>query len=66
MITHVAAATEVACAAATTARPDIEIDLAGITDPAVRSRLVETVATADDLCTRAAAVDRRVRDEIAS
>lgn len=46
--------------------PDIEIDLAGITDPAVRSRLAETVATADDLCTRAAAVDRRVRDEIAS
>lgn len=61
VVTDVAAAAEAARAAATTARVNVEINLAGIKDPATRADLAATVTDVDTLATRAAAVTESVR-----
>ncbi|MEU4377251.1 cyclodeaminase/cyclohydrolase family protein [Pseudonocardia alni] len=66
VITDVAAASEAARAAATTARLNVEVNLRGITDTTHRAHLVEVVATVDDLCVEAERIDRQVRLEIAT
>ncbi|MEV0646480.1 cyclodeaminase/cyclohydrolase family protein [Phytomonospora sp. NPDC050363] len=64
VISDVAAATEAAIAAATTARVNIEINLGGVKDPAARAALLDTADLVDDLTARAGAVTRAVRDVI--
>ncbi|MGW4484372.1 cyclodeaminase/cyclohydrolase family protein [Amycolatopsis sp. NPDC004368] len=66
VLTDVAAASEAARAAATTARLNVEINLRLITEPALRTRLLKAVATVEPLCRRAARIDDQVRQEIAS
>ncbi|MBY8878181.1 cyclodeaminase/cyclohydrolase family protein [Actinacidiphila acidipaludis] len=65
VVTDVAAATEAARAAATTARVNVEINLGGIKDEAVRAELVASAASVDALAVRAEAVTDAVRAEIA-
>jgi len=65
MITDVAAAAEAARAAAVTARLNIEVNLRGITDPALRAELAETAAMADTVAARCDQVVAAVRAEIA-
>ncbi|MEQ3553023.1 cyclodeaminase/cyclohydrolase family protein [Pseudonocardia nematodicida] len=64
VITDVAAATEAARAAAGTARLNVEINLAGITDPLARIELGETLMGVDDLLVRADKVTATVRERI--
>ena len=64
VISDVAAATEAAIAAATTARVNVEINLNGVKDPGERGKLLDTVAQVDVLTARAAAVTLAVRDAI--
>ncbi|MFC6082957.1 cyclodeaminase/cyclohydrolase family protein [Sphaerisporangium aureirubrum] len=64
VITDVAAATEAARAAATTARVNIEVNLSGIKDASVRTGLTARAAEVDDLATRAERVTAAVREEI--
>ncbi|AEW98036.1 MULTISPECIES: cyclodeaminase/cyclohydrolase family protein [Streptomycetaceae] len=64
VITDVAAATEAARAAATTARINVEINLTGIKDPAVRADLTARAAVTDGIVTRADQVTTAVRKEI--
>ncbi|WP_067184143.1 cyclodeaminase/cyclohydrolase family protein [Microtetraspora niveoalba] len=65
VVTDIAAATEAARAAATTARVNVEINLGGIKDEAARTRLAATVAGVDDIALRAERVTAAVREEIA-
>lgn len=61
VITDVAAATDAACAAATTARLNVEINLAGIRDEVVRAELIEVLDHVEDVIRRSAAVEQQVR-----
>jgi methenyltetrahydrofolate cyclohydrolase len=65
VITDVAAAAEAARAAATTARVNIEINLGGIKDEAVRAELTAEAAKVDDIAARAEQVTAAIRTEIA-
>lgn len=65
VITDVGAAAEAARAAAVTARLNIEVNLRGITDPALRAELAETAAMADTVAARCDQVVAAVRAEIA-
>jgi methenyltetrahydrofolate cyclohydrolase len=62
VISDVAAAAEAARAAATTARVNVEINLAGIKDPANWGELRSVTDTVDDLVLRAEKVTAAVRD----
>jgi formiminotetrahydrofolate cyclodeaminase len=64
VITDVGAAAEAARAAAVTARLNIEVNLRGITDPALRDELAETVWLAGTVTEPAAAIVAAVRAEI--
>ncbi|MGW5153362.1 cyclodeaminase/cyclohydrolase family protein [Rhodococcus koreensis] len=64
VVSDVAAATEAARAAATTARVNVEINLPGITDPTIRQSLIDTIAYVDVLADRADAVTARVRKQL--
>src|SRR5947209_11471251 len=64
VITDVGAAAEAARAAAVTARLNIEVNLRGITDPALRAELAETAAMADTVAARCDEVVAAVRAEI--
>jgi formiminotetrahydrofolate cyclodeaminase len=65
VITDVAAAAEAARAAAVTARLNVEVNLRGISDPAVRAEFAATAAVTDDITARADRVVTAVREEIA-
>ncbi|GAA3562808.1 cyclodeaminase/cyclohydrolase family protein [Amycolatopsis ultiminotia] len=65
VISDVAAAADAARAAATTARINVEINLAGITDTAARAGLTAAIAGVDDLAARADKVTAAVREVIA-
>ena len=65
VISDVAAAAEAARAAATTARVNVEINLAGIRDAAVRTELTAAVDTVDGVVARAEQVTAAVRAELA-
>ena len=62
VVSDVAAAAEAARAAATTARVNVEINLAGIKDPGTWGELAAVVDTVDDLVLRAEKVTAAVRD----
>ena len=62
VVSDVAAAAEAARAAATTARVNVEINLGGIKDPAIRGELAAVVDTVDDLVLRGDKVTAAVRD----
>lgn len=64
VITDVAAAADAARAAASTARLNVEINLAGIGDPLARIELGEALAGVDDLLVRADKVTTDVRGQI--
>ncbi|MCT9931578.1 cyclodeaminase/cyclohydrolase family protein [Planotetraspora sp. A-T 1434] len=64
VITDIAAATEAARAAATTARVNVEINLGGIKDEQARAELATEVAKVDDIVARAERVTAAVREEI--
>jgi formiminotetrahydrofolate cyclodeaminase len=64
VITDVAAAAEAARAAAITARINIEVNLRGIKDPALRESLAATAAMADEVAARADQIVAAVRLEI--
>ncbi|WP_053203901.1 cyclodeaminase/cyclohydrolase family protein [Jiangella muralis] len=64
VVTDVAAAAEAARAAATTARLNVEINLAGVTDQAVRDRLTATAGEVDDLAARADQLTADVRRQV--
>ncbi len=64
VITDVGAAAEAARAAAVTARLNIEVNLRGITDPALRDELAETVWLAGTVTEPAEAIVAAVRAEI--
>jgi methenyltetrahydrofolate cyclohydrolase len=66
VVSDVAAATEAARAAATTARLAVEVNLVGVTDDALRIDLDAALATVEDVVDRAAAVERSVRGMIRS
>ncbi|HJP79266.1 MAG TPA: cyclodeaminase/cyclohydrolase family protein [Pseudonocardiaceae bacterium] len=65
VISDVAAAADAARAAATTARVNVEINLAGIADPEARAGLLAAIANVDELTTRADKVTTAVREVIA-
>ncbi|WP_433247631.1 cyclodeaminase/cyclohydrolase family protein [Streptosporangium sp. CA-135522] len=64
VVTDVAAAAEAARAAATTARVNVEINLAGIKDERVRAELAGRAAGVDEIAARAERVTAAVREEI--
>ena len=64
VITDVAAAAEAARAAAVTARVNIEVNLRGIKDAAIRAELTATAALTDEIVVRADQVVAAVRAEI--
>ncbi|WP_033354292.1 cyclodeaminase/cyclohydrolase family protein [Kitasatospora aureofaciens] len=64
VLTDVAAATEAARAAATTARVNVEINLGGIKDEQTRAELLAAIADVDQIAARAEAVTAAVRKEI--
>ena len=65
MITDVAAAAEAARAAAVTARVNIEVNLRGVKDAALRDELTATAAVTDEIIARADQIVAAVRKEIA-
>jgi formiminotetrahydrofolate cyclodeaminase len=65
VVTDVAAATEAARAAATTARVNVEINLGGVRDTALRAELTAATREVDALAARAEAVTEAVRKELA-
>ncbi len=65
VIADVAAAAEAIRAAAATARINVEVNLAGITDPAQRARFAEVIDVVDGLEARATRVSAAVRAEVA-
>ena len=64
VITDVAAAAEAARAAAVTARVNIEVNLRGIRDSAIRAELIATAAITVEIIARADRIVAAVRDEI--
>jgi formiminotetrahydrofolate cyclodeaminase len=64
VITDVAAAAEAARAAAVTARVNIEVNLRGIKDSAVKAELTATAAVTDEIIARADRIVAAVREEI--
>jgi methenyltetrahydrofolate cyclohydrolase len=64
VITDVAVAAELARAAATAARLNVEINLAGLTDEDARRPFLEALAGVDELVTRAEKVTAAVREAI--
>ena len=64
VITDVAAAAEAARAAAVTARVNIEVNLRGINDAAIRSELTATADVTDEIMARADRIVAVVRAEI--
>ncbi|MCX2733806.1 cyclodeaminase/cyclohydrolase family protein [Saccharopolyspora sp. NFXS83] len=64
VIADIAAAADAARAAASTARVNIEINLAGITDVAIRAELGESLERAADVFPRADQVTSAVREHI--
>jgi methenyltetrahydrofolate cyclohydrolase len=64
VITDVAAAAEALRAAATTSRVNIEVNLRGITDPAVAAELNQVAALVDGIAGRAERVTAAVRNKI--
>jgi formiminotetrahydrofolate cyclodeaminase len=66
VITDVAAATDAARAAATTARLNVEVNLAGIADEGSRRRLHDIVDAVDDIARRADLVSASVREMISA
>jgi methenyltetrahydrofolate cyclohydrolase len=64
MITDVAAAAEAARAAAVTARLIIEVNLKGMTDPALKDEYAATAAAADTVIARTDQIVAAVREEI--
>jgi formiminotetrahydrofolate cyclodeaminase len=64
VISDIAAAADAARAAATTARVNVEINLAGIADPDARAGLIEAVADVDEIIARADKVTAVVREVI--
>ncbi|MGD6741902.1 cyclodeaminase/cyclohydrolase family protein [Streptomyces sp. BH106] len=62
VLSDVAAASEAARAAATTARLNVEINLGGIRDEKVRTELGAVLERVDPVAERAAVVERAVRD----
>jgi formiminotetrahydrofolate cyclodeaminase len=65
VITDVAAAAEAARAAAVTARVNVEVNLRGIKDAAVRDEFAATAAVVDSVVERAGLIVAAVRQEIA-
>ncbi|RKT88887.1 Formiminotetrahydrofolate cyclodeaminase [Saccharopolyspora antimicrobica] len=65
VISDVAAAADAARAAATTARVNVEVNLAGITGAADRSELTAAIAGVDDIAARADKITAAVREVIA-
>jgi formiminotetrahydrofolate cyclodeaminase len=65
VITDVAAAAEAARAAAVTARVNIEVNLRGIKDSAVKAELTATAGVTDEITARADRIVVAVREEIA-
>ncbi|KAA5834976.1 cyclodeaminase/cyclohydrolase family protein [Saccharopolyspora hirsuta] len=65
VISDVAAAADAARAAATTARVNVEVNLAGITGAGERSELTAAIADVDDIAARADKVTAAVREVIA-
>jgi formiminotetrahydrofolate cyclodeaminase len=65
VITDVAAAAEAARAAAATARINVEVNLSGITDAALRDRYRDATGGVDAILARAEAVTDAVRAELA-
>ncbi|MBQ9053047.1 MAG: cyclodeaminase/cyclohydrolase family protein [Rhodococcus sp.] len=66
VITDVAAATEAARAAATTARLNVEINLGGITDETVRATLALVLDQVEPIIVRADVVQKSVRERLGS
>ncbi|MEV0698053.1 cyclodeaminase/cyclohydrolase family protein [Saccharopolyspora sp. NPDC050389] len=64
VISDVAAAAEAARAAATTARVNVEVNLAGITGAEERAELTAAIADVDDIAARADKVTAAVREVI--
>jgi formiminotetrahydrofolate cyclodeaminase len=64
VISDVAAAAEAARAAAATARVNVEINLAGITDEQASLEMIAEADKADDIITRAEQVTATVREQI--
>jgi methenyltetrahydrofolate cyclohydrolase len=64
VVTDVAAATEAARAAATTARLNVEVNLRGVPDNEVRARLAGVLDLVEPLAARAAAVESAVREMV--
>jgi formiminotetrahydrofolate cyclodeaminase len=64
VISDVAAAAEAARAAAATARVNVEINLAGITDEQASLEMIAETGKADDIIARAGQVTAAVRDQI--
>ncbi|MGW0484974.1 cyclodeaminase/cyclohydrolase family protein [Nonomuraea sp. NPDC003214] len=64
LVTDVAAAAEAARAALTTARVNVEVNVAGLTDPAARERLRDRLAVVAGAVARADAVTAAVLKEI--
>ncbi|BBG00213.1 MULTISPECIES: cyclodeaminase/cyclohydrolase family protein [Pseudonocardia] len=64
VLTDVGAAAEAARAAAGTARLNVEVNLAGITDPLARLELAEALEGVDDLLARADEITADVRGRI--
>lgn len=65
VVSDVAASADAARAAASTARVNVEINLAGITDAEARAELSGALAPVDDLLARADALTAAVREVIA-
>ncbi|MEV7008811.1 cyclodeaminase/cyclohydrolase family protein [Streptosporangium sp. NPDC051022] len=65
VITDVAAAAEAARAAATTARVNVEVNLAGIGNETIRAELAGRAAGVDEIAARAERITATVREEIA-
>jgi formiminotetrahydrofolate cyclodeaminase len=64
VLADVAAAAEAARASAATARVNVEINLAGITDEQASLEMIAETGKADDIITRAGQVTDAVRDQI--
>jgi methenyltetrahydrofolate cyclohydrolase len=62
----VGAAAEAARAAAATARMNVEINLAGITDPQASLEMIAEIGQAEDVVARAEKVAAAVREQIRS
>jgi formiminotetrahydrofolate cyclodeaminase len=64
LITDVAAAADLAAAAASIGRLNVLINLRGISDESVRSALLSSISAAEDATARAAAVSARISAEL--